>query len=87
MIYPALKAEISINHPDLPLPSFIEHYLLVLTERSHSQGTILALEAIRDSCVFIGVMEKAINRIIERKREEQDSKKLDVSSFGSEEDF
>ena len=87
-IYPLLKTEISINHPEINFQSFLQMFLGLVANQSQSSVCVQILQEIKKKCHFMGGTEKAVNQIIGMKRREPDlvTKKLEFSSIDSEDD-
>ena len=87
-IYPLLKTEISINHPEINFQSFLQMFLGLIANQSQSLVCVQILQEIKKKCHFMGGTEKAVNQIIGMKRKEPDlvTKKLEFSSIDSEDD-
>jgi hypothetical protein len=87
-IYPLLKTEISINHPEIDLPHFVTHNITEVTRSNHSGLAVQALRLIKEKCHFLGVTEKEVNRLVEEKQRKRVSvvKKLDFESCDDEDE-
>ena len=62
-IYPLLKTEISINHPQIDLSHFITTFLTLITTNLRSNATVLTLHTLQQQCHFMGPLERSVSQL------------------------